>query len=75
MHYLGNHLSKSFYWKPITLPEVGDQLLSLDPKKACGFNNIPVKLLKDGAHNLSKPLYHYYTLLIFLWILVNVLSL
>ena len=41
------------------MKEVHDHMLALDEKKACGYDNIPVRLIKDGASILAEPLKTY----------------
>ena len=37
------------FWEPVTHYEVQNYLLTLNLKKACGFDDIPARLLKDAA--------------------------
>ena len=37
------------FWEPVTHYEVQNYLLTLNVKKACGFDDIPARLLKDAA--------------------------
>lgn len=61
-HYLCNPNTESFFWSPITYIETENMLLSCDRKKASGHDNLPVKLLMDGAHNISCPLSYIFNL-------------
>ena len=54
--YLPDPVSESFYWLPVTPLEIEDMLKASDQKKACGHDNLPVKLLVDSAQYISNPL-------------------
>lgn len=54
--YLRNPLSCSFFLGPTSETEIYDSLLSLNPKKATGYDETPSKLLADAASAISKPL-------------------
>ena len=46
----------------ITMPEVYQALVSLDPNKASGFNNISPKVLQTYSSVLCEPLHHLFTM-------------
>ena len=60
--YLPNTISDSFHWLPVTPLEIEDMLKSSDQKKACGHDNLPVKLLVDSAQYISNPLSYIFNL-------------
>ena len=60
--YLGQKKERSLFWKPITAVEVRSHFSLLDTKKACGHDDIPVKLLKDSAPYISHPLSYIFNL-------------
>ena len=60
--YLPNPVSESFHWLPVTPLEIEDMLRSSDQKKACGHDNLPVKLLVDSAQYISNPLSYIFNL-------------
>ena len=60
--YLGRENDKSLFWKPVTKAEVFNLLQKLDIKKSCGYDNIPGRLLKDGAAYISHVLAHIFNL-------------
>ena len=61
-HYLGPQIDDSLFWKPVTTAEVFNHLIGLDIKKACGHDNIPIRLLKDGAVYISDALAYIFNL-------------
>ena len=58
--YLSDGIIDSMFWEPVTHYEVQDYLLTLNVKKACGFDDIPARLLKDAAEVIAKPLSYIY---------------
>lgn len=65
-HTFGEYLSEpyesSFYWVPISSVEVENVLQNCDTKKSHGHDNLPVKLLVDGACHISQPLAYIFNL-------------
>ena len=45
--YLGHRYEKSFFFLPVTFLEVKDVINTLEPKKACEYDDFSVLLLKD----------------------------
>ena len=45
-YLLPDPVPESFYWLPVTPLEIEDMLKASDQKKACGHDNLPVKLLE-----------------------------
>ena len=60
--FLPDEVSESFCWSPVTPVEIESLLNACDHKKACGHDNLPVKLLSDGAQYISTPLAHIFNL-------------
>ena len=60
--FLGEKNDKSLFWRPVTEQEVFDILFALDSKKSHGYDNLPVKLLKDAASFVCKPLLYIFNL-------------
>ena len=54
--YLGNKANASLFWKPITEIQIKNQLLFLKVDKASGYDNLPVRLIKDASDFIVKPL-------------------
>lgn len=53
---LDDGVDKSFFWKPVTETEVNNHLIALNVKKASGYDNMPIKLIKDAVHYVTSPL-------------------
>ena len=62
--YLPDPVSESFYWLPVTPLEIEDMLKASDQKKACGHDNLPVKLIVYSAQYISNPLSYIFDLLL-----------
>ena len=60
--YLGPKLCKTFVWKPITYTEIKNHILALDVKKACGYDNMSIRLIKDACDFISTPLCHIFNM-------------
>ena len=60
--FLSEENEKSLSWSPVTSTEILDYLQKLDNRKAHGFDNLPVRLLKDSAHLISTPLSYIFNL-------------
>ena len=65
----GNHINylsltneKSLFWAPVASGEICDYFQALDKRKAHGFDNLPIRLLKDSAHLISEPLSYIFNL-------------
>ena len=50
------------FWKPVTEREVLDYLCGLDSKKTHGYDNLPVRLIKDAANFIVVPLTYIFNL-------------
>ena len=61
-NYLPEPVPESFDWLPVTPFEIGDMLRGCDQKKACGHDNLLVKLLVDSAQYISHPLSYIFNL-------------
>ena len=53
---------KSLFWAPVTSREICNYFHTLDRRKAHGFDNLPIRLLKDSAHLISEPLSYIFNL-------------
>ena len=62
MTYLSSQNDNSLIWVPVTAVEIYIYLQALDNKKAHGFDNLPIRMLKDAAHIISKPLSYIFNL-------------
>ena len=51
-------LNTNIFFHPVTEQVIFNHLISLDPSKATGYDNIPARLLIDGASVITKPLCH-----------------
>ena len=51
-----SEVSKVFNFKPVTSMQILSTMRRLNPKKACGYDDIPSKLIKHGAEVLSISL-------------------
>ena len=60
--YLGSKSANSIFLKPVTENEVKGHLQTLDTRKACGYDNLPTRLLKDAASYISGPLSYIFNL-------------
>ena len=60
--YLPEPVPESFDWLPVTPFEIENMLKGCDQKKACGHDNLPVKLLVDSAQYISHPLSYIFNL-------------
>ena len=60
--YLGYRTEKSLFLKPITENELKCHLQTLDTKKACGYDNLPARLLRDAALYISSSLTYIFNL-------------
>ena len=54
--YLKNKICETFFLAPVMEQEVGRELLVLKPNKSPGPDSIPLKLIKECANHISKPL-------------------
>ena len=62
MTYLSSENNNSLIWVPVTAVEIYIYLQALDNRKAHGFDNLPIRMLKDAAHIISKPLSYIFNL-------------
>ena len=60
--YLGRRNDKSLFWKPVTEREVFDYLCALESKKSHGYDNLPVRRIKDTATFIVVPLTYIFNL-------------
>ena len=60
--YLSVENEKSLVWSPVTSSEISNYFQALDSRKAHGFDNLPIRLLKDSAHLISEPLSYIFNL-------------
>jgi len=60
--YLPSSNKKSMFFNPITDSEVIKEIAKLNNRKAIGYGDIPVKLLKNCKHELGKRLAHIYNM-------------
>ena len=56
MNYLSLKNEKSLFWAPVTSEETRNYFHALDRRKAHGFDNLPIRLLKGSTHLISEPL-------------------
>ena len=58
--YLDMRQPKTFFFSPVLSTEVRDLIRNIDQSKACGFDNIPAKLLVNAVDYISEPLTHIF---------------
>ena len=58
--YLNERQSKSFFFSPVISSEVKNLIMNLDQSKACGYDNIPARLLFNAVDYVCEPLTHVF---------------
>ena len=58
--YLDERQSKSFFFSPVISTEVRDFIRKIDQSKACGYDNIPARLLVNAVDYICEPLTHIF---------------
>ena len=56
--YVNFSHSNNIFFLPVVTQDVLKEILSLDPSKSTGHDNIPARLLIDSASIIAKPLCH-----------------
>ena len=51
--YLDERQSKSFLFSPVISTEVRDLIRNIDQSKACGYDNIPARLLVNAVDYIN----------------------
>ena len=58
--YLTGNYVKTFFLNPVSLLDILDTARSLKPKTSCGFDDLPMKIVKETIHNITIPLAHIF---------------
>ena len=58
--YMKYKTDETFFLMPVVATEVLNEMLKLNPQKACGPDNITTKLIKTCADELKNPLTHLF---------------
>ncbi|XP_077994315.1 uncharacterized protein LOC144448040 [Glandiceps talaboti] len=56
--YLDGNYLNSFFFHPVSEQDVLNEIKTLDPRKAVGYDNIHPRLVTHAAHIIARPLAH-----------------